>query len=219
MAVDLATARTHALSLLNASSAYATTSDDDAHPLAEITEAILEADAEVCRTIIETPGNGLRRGFITFTSLVPAAGELGVTMPTNLGPISGIEITKTGGGVTPGRPAPLTLLQMWKANSSSTFGATLDNREGYYDIVGDRLYFLGASAKVFHCAFTKGGACQSPDCYYPTVVALALAQLLAKEGDDLTAAAHFQNLAAIGLNSISIGANIVPPVTAYQQGR
>src|SRR6266403_3628620 len=52
--LDFATAETLVLSLLNASTAYATTSDDDRHPIGEVDDTIVLVDQMIVGAICQT---------------------------------------------------------------------------------------------------------------------------------------------------------------------
>lgn len=335
--VSLSVAQQQVMSLLNSSVGYSTTGSDTRHPDAEVQEAILEADAEVNRAIIDssnpyrnnylfpvylikqttpptintatvpppisapslsavaggvlaagtyqvqyawvmsnlsvtTPspassqtivaGQQVGVGAVTLPAGVtainwymtqaggatfsfvqqnsngagfninqlPIAGDVGVTLPNYVGDPGGIEILKSDNTWVTAKTAPLAKVLMWSSNPSGIFAATQANIDGYYEIVGNRIYYVGQAARIFVASSfsitrTPTPACQAPDIYYTVVVSGALTYLLGKEGDDIQAAAHYGQLFQLGLRAIKQATESdpnalpIPDLTAYEQRR
>jgi hypothetical protein len=215
MAILLADCVNQVAALLNAApntaASYGNTVDDDKHPLGEIQASLQNANDLVMRAIYETEGHPHR----TYQS--PAVVASGSAIPDHIGPLGVIEIS-VGGVWKVGKTAPVTRIQQWIDNPLS-----LTTTAGYYAVLDDKiLYYTGTSARVYYCTYTRATLTSNPTCpdeYFSTLVSLALAELFAKEGDDLQAAQHYISIGLAGLDSIRTGAFTVPPVEKYEQSR
>ena len=207
MPISTSAAETHVRSLLNASSAYALTSDDPRHPDAEITKAVLNADAEVCRAICETYGHEDRRQFITQTAVAN-----GAEIPVHVGPIDSVLVD-----AKPATTAPLEKIRRWNDYAALFGGSAM--LEPTYAFDGNRIHITGTTATLGLAQFTQTSACQAPEIYFAIVIALALAELFAKEGDDLAAAQFYQAKADAGLASIRGRATFAPEVELYRKAQ
>ena len=176
MAVSLAKVRARVISLLQAnrldpySGTVGTGSSTNSRYQVdqEINDAILEADAVVCLTIIETSGHPFAAQFLT------SSGNLahGTVIPAHIGTIA--KVTVDG---TPSRQTKsLTELLEVKANAALYPSATK-----YHFIESNYIYNTGTNAVVVYPAYVKTSACQAHEVYEAAVVCLAIA-LLAKDG-------------------------------------
>ena len=197
----------------NTATSYGNAPDDDRHPLGEIQRAIHNADDQVMRAIYETVGHPHRRK----AAGSPATVTNGSELPDRIGPIESVEI-QVGGVWKAGKTAPLSKVQNWIDNVN-----TLTTQKGYYAISENILFYSGDSARVHYCSptrvtgLTAAPAC--PDEYFPVLVDLALAELFAKEGDDVQTANYYLQRGLAGLASIRGQEYLVRPVEAAQQDR
>jgi hypothetical protein len=194
----------------NTAASYGNTPDDDKHPLGEIQTAIQNANAYVMDAINSTPGHPHRR----LTSSVVTNGS---QLPDRVGPIGTVEI-QVGATWKVGKPAPYSKVQAWIDNP-----LTLTLYKGYYAVVDNLIYFTGDSCRVYTVApVTRGVMTANPTCpdeYFPVLVALALGELCAKEGDMPDVAQYYMSVGKAGLDAIRAQSAVIPPVEAYQQQR
>ena len=98
--VDYGTAQKHVMSLLNSSINYSSTGNDVRHPDLEVGEAVLEADAEVCRAIIDS-NSPFRNNFLNTVALFPKGAPLtanGTALPV---PTTAPTVAALAGGILP----------------------------------------------------------------------------------------------------------------------
>lgn len=169
---------------------------DPRHAEPEITEAVLEADAEECREILADPQNPRRASF-TETVTVLAKG---VQLPSRTGSIGKVEIQHTDATWRTGQQAPLFKILRWNQDAT-TFPASTSITDGYYNTETGNLEYSGVSARVSTVNFVKGTAPQAPDESMSNVVARALRLLFVKEGDDIQAAVLLNQIGLTGLQA------------------
>lgn len=174
--------------------------------MAEITDAILDADQEVALAILESPNNPFKSGFYTNSGSLAS----GAKLPASDGPYGAVLVDS----LVP-RPVPAPEVAKLTANAlglpSSTIGKV-------YAIVGNYIFHNGTSATVEIATITRGSVPVSPEAYAWAVVAGALAILFAKDNADTEAASYFAGEYDKRLGLIRQGTITVSPVPAYQQG-
>lgn len=185
-----AAARTTAAATLS----FGGRSEDPRHAEPEIIEAVLEADAEECREILNSPNNP-RRGAFTETVTVLANGA---QLPSRTGVLGKVEIEHADTTWRVGQVAPLFKILRWNGDPT-TYSTTTNVTDGYYDISTGNLNYTGTSAKVSYVNFIKGTTPQAPDESQSNVVARALRILFLKEGDDVQAASLLNQIGMQGL--------------------
>lgn len=168
----------------------------------EITRAILEADARVCLSIIDSIGNGYRTQFFTTSgSLVN-----GASIPAHVGQISLVKVDSS--------PARL-------ARSRNQIIQVIENPELYVqadkwfwtdDVI---IYHNGTAAVVTYPNFTMTSACQSPDAYESAVVSGSVA-LLMKDGGSGDYYSFYAGLYAAQESAIRGGAAVIPPIEQFE---
>lgn len=136
----------------------------------EILDAILEADANVCRAICETPGHPYAAAFVTPTGNLAS----GTIIPAYVG--CPIDVTVDGefSRLAESRAEILEIL----ANPT-----LYPDVEAWHFIENSILYHTGTDGIVKHPAFTKTSACQAHESYQSADVAGAIS-LLPKDGGD-----------------------------------
>lgn len=141
---------------------------DPLYPQAEIQDALLAADLQICNTIVETKGHPYRRAFLV--NLTLADGDL-VTEP--------VEGDIFIDGLPGKKMSPGTVSRM-KYNPNANV-----KTDGYYCWLGDnrdRISFTGAVARTAVVRFTPSGVLQAPTGYTWGDVVGALAIIFAAEG-------------------------------------
>jgi hypothetical protein len=225
----LATVRGRLISALNAGEAGAwsttvpaTASGDKRRSTEELTEAVLAADARVCRTIAGTLGHGYRSTFLQDSAEIEHGGLI---LPTHIGPPEQVLIQATDAGVwiagKHDEAVTLPDIERWRANAGSVYGSANHNAEGsplagYYVVMGSQIFFTGAKAKCQVAVFTKVGVCQGPMDMEDLILALAYIAV-PKEGDKGRFLSLFQGYAAAGLEEIKAGAMVLPPLQMAQE--
>lgn len=206
-ALDFTLAKNFVTSILNASTTYGTNDDIERHPAGEITDAIRLADNQIAGLILATPNHPQRAKYLSDT--VPTAINVsGGLIPKHIGPVGSVWV---GGKAA-------TRLKRGEIQQLIDNPLGLKTISAYYDIVGERLYFVGGpSALIDICILPDNGATlNTPSEYFNGVVALALAYLFGKEGAEMDAAAHFKALADTCMELIKMNANQLPAVVAYE---
>lgn len=202
MAVMISTARDLVRSLLNSSTTYGSNDDTERHPDAEIDAAIQAADADIALLICSTPNHPERRKYVSTVGVAHAG-----LIPEHIGPIGAVLVGGKGAN-----PLPAAEIESLRTGTLPTFGP-------YFDVVDQRLYFVGgASATVDIYTFIQSGnTLQAADQYLGYIVCRALAKLFGKEGAEISAASHFKSLADQYWELIKAGAEALPTVVAYQK--
>lgn len=187
---------------------YGTITDVERFPAQEITDAALDADAEVCLTFLQKAGNGRRAPF-----LQPVTVANGALIPTHIGEIDSILL----GGQMPVRSDPVTIAR----DRANFFGSSVKYVPKIY-IWGDTLwhnYTLGG-ATVTLADFTRTGACQSPSECSAAVICIATGNIIAKNGNHVDAAQLYHSLGLSYLGPIARGeTNLAPLATRDEVGK
>ena len=169
-------------------------SEDPRHPVPEIIEAILEADAEECREILNDANNPRRASFIFTVSTLANKAQI----PSHTGALGLVEIQHQDNVWRTGQPAPLYKILRWNQDAT-VFPATTAVTDGYYDASSGFIEFTGQSIRVTLFNFTKTTTPQAPDESQSNVVMRACRLLFAKEGDSPEAAQLMDKMGMVGL--------------------
>jgi hypothetical protein len=187
--------------------------DDDRRNLAEMDEAILSIDLDVCRAILDTP-NHSRIG--SFTSVTTTGVASGTILVGHVGTIRRIYRIRTDAVTTPASIVPFRTMAQWMRNAGSQF-STANVKENFVAIESGAIWFAGGGSVSYDSvALAKTTVCQAPDEYLPTIVRGVMAMLLPKEGDSPSAVyqqGYMSDLASIRQGNLS-----VPPI-ARQEAR
>lgn len=208
MAVDVNAVAKRVIELLLAAgraSRYTAVAGDNARYAVtqEILDAILEADANVCRAICETPGHSFASTFLTDTDAL----ESGEEVPGFAGGIVDVKVDGTSARLASSRGEILEVA----ANS-----ALYPDIGGWYFVENSILFHTGTGGVVRHAAFSMTDACQAHESYRSAVVAGAV-MLLAKDGGDPAFYQHYVGIFAQQERAIRGGQMVVPEATAYEQ--
>jgi len=199
MALTFADALNLCRSILNASlgTAYTTNDDVDRHPDLEISDAIRFADSLIYSTVGNTEGHPKRYGLFVRTSVAHAG-----LIPDHLGNLGTVLIN--------GQAADLLDAAEITRIRTNTLGLSVTST--YYDIVGNTLFYSGASGTIdIVPPFNDTGmSLQSPQDYAYGVVAKALAILFAKEGSETPTAQHFSQMGDMVLDMVMKAAQSIP---------
>lgn len=197
MSVSLTVAKKLVTNVLNENdvTTYGTLTNPERYVDGEVTDACLSADAAICRAIIETPGHGRRKDFLTSATVAH-----GAQIATHVGPVESIIFAVTGGayaGTRAGNPAGKDEIERDNRNPLA-----LTLIEPAYYLEGDTVYHNAAglvaggassvTVTAAYCTFTLTSACQSSDEMERAVVLAAVALLIGKDGHHTAAAAGFE---------------------------
>lgn len=191
---------------------YASASTDQTKVTAgEITDAILESDLEVCRTIVETPGNGYRAQYLANSADL----NYGDSVGAHPGKIGHVDI-KVGSDYLAGILAPsLEAIAKWKADT--TLFPTASARGRYYITEDHKVFFIGDKARVQVITdIVKTAACQAPIIYTASVIRGAVS-LLGKDGVDMGMIQNYYAQFQRDLEMIKAGAAAVPALDMYKR--
>lgn len=198
MAVSLATASSLVVAQLNLATTYTVTPSDPRAYAAQISDAVLGADAEIVKAILNNKNHPRRQGFLATQSAVTH----GAVLTSHVGPLETVQCAITGGSWASALPAtPVSMDQINWENLNprvKTFlqpHYCLDGSNFYHNRTG--LLAGGASAVAFnvqYCAYTKTASAQAPDEELMPDVWGALALLFNIEGEDPTSAQLYATL-------------------------
>lgn len=145
--------------------------------LQELTDAIIEADMQVCLAILETPGHPYASGFMTASSNL-ANGDI---LPAFVGALGKVEIDPTGAGTFRGGILAPSLDELLEVIHHASLFPTCTR---YYWVEGNVINHSGSAARVYYPSFTKNdSACQAHEAYTLAVLCRALS-VLRKDGGD-----------------------------------
>ena len=170
----------------------------------EILDAILEADAVVCTTIIQAPGHPFAATFFV-TSSALANGD---AVPAHVG-VDGVNI----------------VVDDIAARSANSRNEILEIRANailypdaaaWYWLEQGVLWHTGTSATIDYPDFSISTACQSPDNYEAAVIAGAVS-LLMKDGGSSDYYSYYTELFAKQIALIAQQETIVPEVSQYEE--
>lgn len=192
MAVTIAQALPIVASYLNATttdlnaSSLSTVINDHRHPKSEIVEAILEADGEVCRAIINSENHPRRNLFASKQQVLTYGDDL----PTCTDGYGSVEVLGNDNVWRMGSSRSVTHIERVRANPS-LFGGNAGSQK-YFNTSNGNAYFTGQGIRFDVYNYVRGSECQSPDEYLTAVVFLALGALMGKEGDDTNTAQYYR---------------------------
>lgn len=184
------------LAILNASTAYAATSDDDKFVTAEITEALLEGDERFWIAIAETVGHWARPDIMTESADVTVNGsELSHTGEYGL---VTIKYVSSDSDYKLGKPMKREEIEIILRDTDNTYNTTHSASgtlsAGYFDpeaLKDGIVYFTGYAFRARIAAYTRTAACQSPEAYAAGVLAHAWSVLFSKDGLDPELAKYY----------------------------
>lgn len=213
-AISFNTAKSHVISLLQASrTAYATTVDSSKRQFAsdtEISDTILEVDGEVCTAIIQTVGHPYASGFLSTSSSIVHGG----TIPAKIGTIHGVSVSEDDITYTGGREARSEQDIHDMRNNATRYGGS-SAVLGWFKITGNVLWTTSGYAKVYITDYTKTASPQAPESYMSAVVAGSVARLL-KDGGDHEQAGFYSQMYGGFVAQIKELAATIPNITRYE---
>lgn len=212
---NVTTVTKQVLSTLNASSAWAATSDDDKFVTAEVTEAVLEADEQVYLAICETSGHWARVEIMAASTDLTVQGQ---EIPSHIGDIGEVTITHVSGDSSNKLANPMDRkeIEIYQRDTDSILNAAHAASgtlvAGYYDpkaLMDGIAYFTGYAMQVRIATYTRTALCQSPEVYASAIVAGALSTLFTKDGLETELAKYYsmefdKRLAAIRRDAMSL---------------
>lgn len=149
------------------------TTDQQKYAPQDLTDALLQADIEICRIIQETVGHGFRAQYGSMVGPI----AYGATIQAHPGKLGSVEIQITAGSAWhPGILAEdLGVVRKVKLNPDGMYGSATEN-EGLYYISEDlKIYYIGTDARLFvPTDLVIAAALQSPAVYEPTVLRSAV---------------------------------------------
>lgn len=188
--------------------------DDDRHSLVEIDECIFEADDTIVLAIQETLDHWARLDYVQLSGSITS----GAKLPSHTNVIGEPLIQNSSGkAYLPATRADLKAIQRYNENTGtppfSVYGASSPTTAnsplaGYFHIDPDGyIYYTGLDCKVRYFQLTRTAtALQSPQVYQSAIVAGAMARLLLKDGNDVTAAGGWGKFWQDGLSAVRMGA-------------
>lgn len=185
--------------------------DQQKYAPGEITDAILEADLEVVRTIVSTLGNGYRGNYLAASADL----NYGDPIVAHPGKVGHVDI-KIGAAYVAGILAPsLEAIQKWALDTTLYPTASCAGR--YYITEDFKVFFIGDKARVqFITDIVKTAACQAPIIYTATVIRGAVS-LLGKDGVDMGMIRDYYAQFQRDLEIIGQGASAVPALDLFKR--
>lgn len=199
---DLATLKKIGLAVLNASSAYAATSDDDKFTDGEIAELLFEGDERVYVAIAETVGHWARPDIMTWSSDVTTYLD---EVPAHLGELGDVQIKYVSGDSVYQLALPMSRkeIEIYRRDTDSYLNATHAASgtlvAGYYDpeaLKDGVCAFTGYALQVRRVvSYLRTAALQSPSEYTSLILAHFASMAFTKDGLDPQLALYYANLA------------------------
>lgn len=219
MPLTLAEVRSQVYEAINSSKgvAYGTYDSNPNYKTGSIDDAIIDADYRVSSIICNTVGHPHRPLFVNTSSSLTTPGEWTSLVECDSA-IEGVMIVVASVAKT-GQAAPANKIQQWISNAAAHGGAAVIG--GYYDVVGNQIFFSGTSLtyKYYKVPAFVATNLNSPVVYRPTVVRLALSFILAKDEAMMAAAQLYGQQAVMDLAAIGSGKIVVPEFEQAQQER
>lgn len=195
---DLVTLKKIGLSVLNASSAYAATSDDDKFSDGEIAELIFQGDERVYVAIAETKGHYARPDIMTWSSDVTTYLD---EVPAHLGELGDVQIKYVSSDLVYQLAKPMNRqeIEIYRRDTDSylnaTHAATGTLTAGYYDpeaLKDGVCAFTGYALQVRRVAsYLRTAALQSPSEYAALILAHFGSVAFTKDGLDPELAKYY----------------------------
>lgn len=143
----------------------------------ELTDAILQADVQVCEAICSVSNHPARAAF-----LVGVSGNLlnGTLLPVATGMIGQVLLTSGNNVFIPGKLAR----SKDEITEAIELGADVyGNIAGFYFVQDNLIYHTSLAARVGYCVVAIGTSPQAPDIYEQVIIDGALSALLKDGGD------------------------------------
>ena len=173
--------------------------------LQEITDAVVDADMNVCLAILDTPGHPYASGFQVASSNL-ASGD---TLPAFVGAHGRVVIDPTGTGTFKRAVLAKSADEMAEVVNNPTL---YPNCKLFYFIEAGTVEHSGSAARVYYPSFSKtDAACQAHELYTSAVLAGAIA-LLMKDGGDPQFFGEYAHVAAEALARIRAGEKTLPDI-------
>ncbi len=200
------------LAELNASTAYAATTDDDKFTDGQIAEAVYQADERYFVAIAETKGHWARPDIMNWSADVTAYLDEVAAHTGELGDVR-IKYVSTDTGYQLANPLPREEIEIIRRNTDSTFNAAHNASgtitAGYFDpeALNDGVCaFTGYAMQVRIAFYVRTASLQSPEAYSSAISAHALANLFATDGLDPQLASYNLGLANVFESLVRRGA-------------
>jgi hypothetical protein len=216
--IDFDTAKKHVVSILQASrTAYGASTTGNAPDgskrqfpsSTEIADTILEADGEICKEIVTSPGHPYSAAF----EITPTAIQNGADIPARNGIITKVQISEDNVSYSDGKKANSYADIQEMREYPARFGgssATL----GWWITVGRKFFTTSLWGKAYQTDYTKTTTPQAPEVYLWAVVAGTISKLL-KDGGDDQMAAYYAGMYAQMKGEIKAGVTEIPPLNQY----
>ena len=187
----------YVLSLLNASSAYASTTDDDKFQDGQIGEALFQGDERIYTAIGETKGHYARAELLAFSADLTT---YLTAVPSHIGELGEVQIkyVSTDSVYQLGKPMKREEIEIIRSDTDSIYSAanaasgTLAG--GYYDpeaLKDGVCAFTGYAMQIRVMAYTRTAALQCPEAYSSGIAAHALSYLFSVDGLDSQLALYY----------------------------
>lgn len=194
------------MSILNASTAYATLDWAKKFPATFLNDMALAAADEVAALICES-GHPLKNNFITSSAAL--GDDTVITPATGGGTVYDVLSVKVDG--VDARRKPVTY---FKRLGSDPLSRTQIGK--YYDLQGLIIRHNGTSAVCKIIRFVKGATPQAPDQMLNAVISCFLSMVFVKQGEGIQAASYFAQQWMLRAQMIREGKMTVPAVAAFQ---
>lgn len=173
--------------------------------LQEITDAVVDADMNVCLAILDTPGHPYASGWQVASSNL-ASGDF---LPPFIGAHGRVIIDPTGTGTFKRAVLARSADEMAEVVNNPTL---YPNCKLFYFIEGNCIEHSGSAARVYYPSFSKtDAACQAHELYTSAVLAGALA-LLYKDGGDPQFFGEYAQIFALADAAIRAGEKTLPDI-------
>lgn len=184
---------------------YGVVTDPERWPTGELSDAALDADGIVCGWFLQKSGDGRRVPFLQVATVAN-----GGTIPSHIGELDSILLN----GAMPLPSDPYTISR----DRANLFGASVKYQPKIF-IWGATLMhnYTGGGATVTYADYTRSGACQAPSEYSAAVVALATANIIAKNGNHEDAAQAYHAIGLSYLSPIARGESQIAALPSHDQ--
>lgn len=200
---DLTTLKKIGLAVLNASSAYASVSDDDKFTDGEIAELLFQADERCYVAIAETKGHYARPDIMTWSADVTIYLD---EVPPHLGELGDVQIkyVSTDSVYQLGKPMARQEIEIYRRDTdvylNATHAATGTLAAGYFDpeaLKDGVCAFTGYALQVRRVAsYLRTSALQSPSEYAALILDHFASVAFSKDGLDPELAKYYSGLAS-----------------------
>lgn len=165
-----------------------------------INDEIRKANDDVVAAICSNTAHSRRVDYVTQQAVTALSN--GGKLPSSVGSVSDVRIKRSDDVTVIGKPAAYEWVDRLRRTTNPDL--TVDEKEGYFSVVGTEIYFTGASAGVSFCspAVAEGEVLTAPAEYESVIKDLSLSRFYMKHEDKPGSAQFYRALATEILNAV-----------------